>query len=281
MLNFKIKQNTDVFLEKVGGTYSYNFQGTSYEITEESLKLANPRLQQSFGRFVAKNLPRKRKLEVSCFQSEANAKISTGKTFLPTAKEHEGISKFIQVKKELLRIATVEKIVEEKLDMPKVFRALLTEPYSALEHKKKSIETSVNLTLFVDANVAYHNSDFMSDIDVEFHNTLIKAAESIKGVNVFYSNALYNMEFKGNTYTYYTDLYKVLPANLKRKVIVFTQGCGSMGDYKDMPKEAVHFCTGFSLGCNCGCGQIEKARRGKQIMHYGITNIEKLKKLML
>jgi hypothetical protein len=276
MLNFKIERNTDTFLKKVGGSYIYNYKGKDYEITQESLKSMDPGLQQSFGHFTAK---KKCKSDVADYIPKF--KPQQGATHLPPSIRANGTAKVLEVRRELIRLARTEVIVEEKLDMPKVFKALLTEPHTALEHKKKTIEEEINLTLIVDTNVRYHTKDWMSEVDPLFHNTLVEAARGVKGINLFYAEGLYRLSFKGHTYSYYTDLYKNLPPKLKKKVLVFTQGCGSVGDYVDMPENAVHFCTGFAHGRNCGCYQIRKAAIAGQIMHYGVTNVSKLKQITL
>jgi len=278
MLNFKIERNTDAFLKKVGGSYTYNYKGKDYEITQESLKCMDPGLQQSFGHFTAKN-KRKSKSDVPDYIPKFSSQ--RGVNYLPPSVIARGTAKVLEVRRELIRLAKTEVIVQEKLDMPKVFKALLTEPHIALDHKKKTIEEEINLTLIVDTNVGYHRTEYMSDVDPLFHNTLIKAASGVKGINLFYAEALHNLNFKGHSYEYYTDLYKDLPPKLKKKVLVFTQGCGNIGNYVNMPENAVHFCTGFVHGKNCGCSQIVKAATARQVMHYGITNVTKLKQITL
>jgi hypothetical protein len=276
MLNYKIERNTDNFLEKAGGSYTYSYKGKDYEITQESLKSMDPGLQQSFGHFTAK---KKGKSPTPSYIPKMT--LQKGDNYLPPSVKAAGISKVMEVRRELLRLARTEVIVEDKLDMPKVFKALLTEPHTALDYRKKTVEEEINLTLIVDTNVRYHINGHMQEVDRLFHNTLIEAAHGVKGIHVFYAEALHGLHHKGHRYDYYTDLYKDLPTKLKRKVFVFTQGCGHVGHYLEMPKKAVHFCTGFAHHHNCGCPQIEKAAISGQVMHYGVTNVSKLKQITL
>lgn len=279
MINYKIERQTDKFLEKSGGNYSYNYQGKSYEITREFLKDAPKGLQQSFGRFASKQNPPTIQLKPKVVENATAGEKSQAIT--PEKTNVEVFKSYTDVKKELIRLATTEHVVEEILDMPKVFKALLTEPHTALDHKKKTIDTKVNLTLFVDLSVGYHTSDNMYKPDCSLHAKIIFEAKRIKGINLFTGYGLSDMFYKGKHYSYYTELYRDLPAKMKEKVIVFTQGCGSYGDYNDIKPGSIHFCTGFDHGNNCGCDQIYKAERSKQIMHYKICNIPELSKVML
>ncbi len=274
MLNFKIENATDKFLEMVGGQYKqYNYQGTKYDITPEFLETADQRLQQSFGAFAAKQLPRTPVMPKALITPVEIG----GSVYLPPKVFAAKMSEEERIKRQILIWAKNEKIVEEKLNYPRVFQALLTEPHNAFEYKKKTLEEHINLTLFVDMSVGYHTSDYMNGpIDYNLHNTIIKVAEKIKGVNVFARGALHAIPYKNVTHDYWTGVYRALPPAMKKKVIVFSQGCGSVGHYQGIPPKAVSFCTPFEHGRNCGCGQIAKAASAQQIMYYKIRNAKDL-----
>lgn len=271
MLNFKIANAVDKFLELKGGSYSYTFRGEEYNITRESIRTVDTKLQQSFGGFVSRNSNSPRKVQTA---PDPGAKFKT-KIFTPEKVYIRGSKDRVLVRQELLRLATVPKIIEEKLNYPKVFQALLTEPHTAFDHKKKHEETEINLTLFVDHSVGYHRE--IRGCDQGLHDTIISVAKTIKGINVFDSYAIYNTEYKGQIYPYYTDLLKVLPEKMKRKVLVFTQGCGTAENYRGIKEESLTFCTPFSHYENCGCDRIDAAARAKQIMVYSFRTANDFK----
>lgn len=274
MLNFKIENATDKFLEMVGGKWNYKFKGETFEVTPESLSKYSREMQQSFGAFAAKNLSRKPP------RAQFVDELTIGRTYIPRKVESKKLSKVEKVRKELIRLAKTEKIVEEKLNYPKVFQALLTEPHTAFEHKKKTIEEHFNLTLIIDTNVGYMNRGYMGkDVEAGLPATIIEAAKNIKGITVFASGGLHLIEYKHRKYDYYTTLLKDLPKHMTKNVIVFTQGCGGMGHYQGIKPEAVKFVTPFEYGCNCGCEQIKKAANAGQIMYYGINCADKLKEI--
>lgn len=272
-VNYKIDRVATSFLKNTGGSYPYTFKGKQYDITHESLMTLPRELQQSFGHFCAqKNPPRQAKSYMPKLTPPQR-----GWNYIPPVVTTKETAKEALVRKELLRIALTEVPIEEKLNIPKVFRALITEPHTALDQRKITMESKINLTLFVDTNVRYHVQDYMGDVDKSLHSTIIKVAKTIKGITLFAGSALYLMEYKNESQKYFTDIYRVLPLKLKQKVVVFSQGCGNIGDYEGIPKGAVQFCTGFIHGHNCGCEQLKKAAMAKMTMHYGITSVESLK----
>ena len=185
---------------------------------------------------------------------------------------NDQVQREIEIKKHIVRWATTEIIQIGPLNMPKVFKALITEPHTAFEHRKTILETLVNLTIMVDTNVGYFSRNQW------LYNTIVQTASKIKGVNVFHSPGLHGLVHKGVSYDYYPEMIEELPAKMTEKIIVFTQGCGHTDKeqpYKNL-KKPVHFCTCFQINCNCGCDQIAKAERGEQIMHYGIDTVESL-----
>lgn len=273
MLNFKIENASSQFLKILGGKYNYKFRGQSYEITPEFLETAPTELQQSFGAFAAKKLPRQPKIVKAKFVDEP----VTGGTYMPKKIVSKKLTYTEKVRRELIRLAKSEKIIEEKLNYPKVFQALLTEPHTAFDHKKKTVEENLNLTLIVDVAVGYMTKDHMgNETEQGLPHTLIQVAKTLKGVTVFEAHGLHQIKYKDKSYDYYTDLLRVLPKNLTKNVVVYTQGCGGMGHYQNIKPGAVKFVTPFKAGCNCGCGQIRKAAAAEQVMFYGVNCADKL-----
>lgn len=197
-----------------------------------------------------------------------------GRTTNPAKITSNQVVREAEVKKHILRWANTDTIIQGPLDMPKVFKALITEPHTAFDYRKNVMETETNLTLFVDTAVGYHNKDKF------LHNTIINVAKKIKGVNIFSGHALCNIEYKGERMPYYTDIVRALPKKQTRKIIIFTQGCGHTPDdtYKDLTKK-MYFCTCFEPKCTCGCEQIPKAEAAGLNMNYKILSIEDLAKI--
>lgn len=285
MLNFKISRPTDKFFE-VFPEYDYKFKGKTYKMTSEFLRRAPVELQQSFGAFVAKKFPpQPNKVTVvtktKVKQSETTEEPTIGSTYLPQKVEGKKTDRQKDlIIRELKRLAKSETVVEEKLNYPKVFRALLTEPHTALEQKRKTVEEACNLTLILDTNNRYWSRSNMSpEVDCNLIANIIEAAKGIKGITVFATSGLHHLKYKNKHYDYYTDLYQDLPLHLRKNVIVFTQGCGGVGNYNAFRPKLVKFVTPFEHGKNCGCGQIAKAEAAQQIMFYGIDCATKLSKI--
>jgi len=319
MINNRIENAAMNYLSENGGSCKYKFQGKNYKITPKFLKNAPVGLQQSFGNFASKNQPpsngegqgdgkgkpgkpgkgepkdnsdqeddgergdkipdtpkelQESKEEKEGKETKQAINNKGGSTKNPAKINSTEIKRQEEVKKYLLKWANTEIILDGPLNMPKVFKALITEPQTAFDYRKSVIEVETNLTLFVDTAVGYHSKDRF------LHNTIIKTAEKIKGINVFSGHALCNITYKGNVYPYYTDIIKVLPKKMTRKIVVFTQGCGHTADdtYKDINKK-IYFCTCFEPKCTCGCAQIPKAEKAGLIMNYGILSIEDLSKI--
>lgn len=172
--------------------------------------------------------------------------IGTGKD----KTQNDSINSFELIKKEIKKIATTEVKVYEKLDYPRVFKKLLSEPHLAFEEKKVSYETKTELIVFVDRAVGYNGND------KGFHNTLIKACQSIKGVETYDTVRLYDPKSR----CYYSTVLSKMPASKHHiPVLVFSQGCGgtSLESILQIPKNfKVTYVTHFNKDCNCGCNTI-------------------------
>lgn len=307
MLNYKIREHTDKYLEMNGGEHEYTFKGKKQTITQRSLEKSSRELQQSFGNFCAKEnekngggggdgegkpgdkpgkgkgdgkgtptdqpgVPSELKVEDDTKSEEGKQPFKGGSVKRAQRIHNDQVQREFEIKKHILRWATTEIIQIGPLNMPKVFKALITEPHTAFDHRKNVLETKVNLTVMVDTNIGYMERNHW------LYNTIIQTASKVKGVNVFHSPGLHGLVHKGVQYDYYTEMIEELPAKMTEKIIVFTQGCGHSNKdqpYKDL-KKPVHFCTCFKPKCNCGCDQIGKAERGGQNMYYEIDTVESL-----
>lgn len=276
-MNHKVKNTIDQFFQ-TRSDHTYSFKGKDYTINKRNFEELDPKLQQSFTHYASSQIPKKPKKipqpPIRAEKESGKLKISTKFPTVVNVKETKMIK---QVRKEILRIATSEKIVEEKLHYPNAFKALLSQPHTALDQFKKTVESELNLTLFIDTNVYYFRE--ISDAKPSIANTIIKSVKGIKGINVFASDSLYHMEYKGKLYRYYTELLADLPEKMKQKVMVLTQGCGESDfeSYKPL-KEGIIFCTPYLHGDNCGCRQIYKAEQSNKCkMHYNIKDWKSLK----
>ena len=277
-MNHKVKKTIDQFF-KTRREQVYNYKGEDYTINRSNFEELDSKLKQSFTHYASSQIPKRPNQTVQPKMSEQKSgpiKMPTKFPSMLSVKETKMIN---QVRKELIRIATIEKIVEEKLHYPSVFKALLSQPHTALDQFKKTTESELNLTLFIDTNVYYFRE--ISNAKASLPHTIIQAVKGIKGINVFSSGALYDLQYKGKTYRYYTELLADLPEKMKQKVMVLTQGCGE-SDMKlyDPLKKGIIFCTPYYHGGNCGCRQIWKAEKsGKCEMHYDIKDHKSLKNI--
>jgi hypothetical protein len=264
--------------ETIGSeSFTHTYKGKDYKIDRGFEDTLSPELLQSISTRLKNEYPEMQKPKQVKVKSEGpsdkNNKKS-GENKRP-GFDNRSIKKIVAaqiIRNELLRLSKVDAIVEDKLDYPKVFRRLLSEPHMALYETKKIVEEKHHLYLFVDQAVGYNYKD------QGFHNTIIEEAKKIKGIHIFYGNGL-RVEYKGKTDYYWNHLSKIVPKG--KKVLAISQGCG--GTLGDPPKGYdLHFATHFCKGNNCGCNTIFQHEHHKIAkMHYGIDSPEKLKLLKL
>lgn len=185
------------------------------------------------------------------------------------------------IRKEILRIALTEEICEGRLHYPRVFKRLLTEPYRALQEKRKIIDTKLELYIYVDSSVGYNHKDN------GFHNTLFLEASKIKGVKAFNTTRLY-VKNSGNLYYMDHLLKNVKPG---KTVLVFSQGCGGVPDninqnvYSSILKAYnIHYITHFEGNSTCGCNTIPyhsvlKQKGGVKSIIKGVKTAKDLSKI--
>jgi hypothetical protein len=181
------------------------------------------------------------------------------------------------VKKQVLRLSTTTHLFEDKLDYPKVFKALLTEPHNALDYRRKTEEDIIQSIFVIDPAIGYNNND------KGFHKTLITVCKEIKGVDVLELTSL--TDYSSGEY-YLNKLDQIMKKN-KGNIYVFSQGCG--GSPPDVPFDLkkvigtrkLTFCTCFKHGETCGCDIIPSHERLQKVnksmkIYYSIDSYNKL-----
>lgn len=188
------------------------------------------------------------------------------------------------IKRELTRLSEIRTKKKDKLNLPKVFEALLSQPHTALEKKKDKELITRNLVIFVDVSVGYHQQ--IPGCKVSLHNSIIYACKDLPFVDLFYSQGMHNFDWKNNYYAGIGEALKSLDEIYKKKkkkmhkILVFTQGCGNLNhDQYQGYEHLVEFLTPFAQGCNCGCHRIAHARDQGCNMHYSVHDATYLKTL--
>jgi hypothetical protein len=253
-------------LSETGGSFTHRYNGTDYLINPDTVGSLNEKTLQSISTRLRKLYPPppptiKRKKG----GGKAQDKGAPGYDDRMVKKD----TKEILIERELRRIATKEYLVEDKLNYPRVFMKLLSQPHLALEEKRLVPETKTELYLYVDEAVGYNSKDD------GFHHTMVKVAQKIRGIKVFSSRML-----QFNEGYYWQHITKHVPKG--KTVLVFTQGCG--GTYGEPPKGYdIHFCTHFEKNCNCGCGTIRAHEGFGKLFkfHYGLDVPETLQSLVI
>ena len=253
-------------LMETGGRFTHTYKGEEYDISSNTVGLLDEQTLQSVSTRLRKLYPPPPS-KARSVRGKGKAKSNGAPGF--DDRTVEQINKEILIERELKRLSTTEVLVEDKLNYPRVFMKLLSQPHLALEEKRLVPDEKVELYLYVDSSVGYNSRDN------GFHHTMVKVAEKIKGIHVYSSHML---RF-GDKY-YWDHMKKHVPKG--KTVLVFTQGCG--GTEGQPPKGYdIHFCTHFKHGHNCGCSTIRRHEiEGKLFkFHYGLDTPETLKSLVI
>jgi hypothetical protein len=256
---------------------TYKFRGKEVEITPDNFGSLDPKLKQSYSTFLSKQQGSQKRVVGSKKTTNPNKGNETNEENFDNASLVPECNDLYSKKENLIhdflyRVSYHEKILEERLDYPKVFQRLLSQPHLAFEERKKTVESYHDLHLFVDKYTGYNPKDN------GFINSLMKVAKRMKGIKLYEYPSLRDPA----TGKYYAEKVKELPLN--SKILIFSQGCGGIGDYLNY-KHKVHYITHFDKGCNCGCDTIPlherniRERKLNVVMHYGIQNEDHLHKL--
>ena len=254
-------------LVETGGSFTHRYNTEEYIVTPSTVGLLDEKTLQSISTRLRKLYPPPpQPRRTPRGQGKAGSK-EKAPGF--DSREVRKTTKEALIEKELKRIATTEIMVEDKLNYPRVFMKLLSQPHLALEEKRLVPEEKTDLYLYVDQSVGYNGKDD------GFHHTMIQVAKKIKGIHLFSSWML-----RFDDKYYWDHIRKNVPKG--KTVLVFTQGCG--GAYGELPKGYnIHFCTHFKHGENCGCPTIRNHEDYGKLFkfHYGIDVPEKLKSLVI
>ena len=253
-------------LAETGGSFTHKYNGHEYTVQPDTLGLLDEKTLQSLSTRLRKMYPPEFKpVRRSISKGKADASGSPGfddRTVKKTNKE-------ILIENELKRLSTTEVLVEDKLNYPRVFMKLLSQPHLALEEKRLVPEDKTELYLYVDESVGYNGKDN------GFHHTMVNVAKKIKGIHVYSSWML-----RFDEGYYWDHMKKHVPVG--KTVLVFTQGCG--GTIGIPPRGYnIHFCTHFEHGANCGCSTIRQHEDYGKLFkfHYGLDTPETLKSLSI
>ena len=255
---------------------SYTYQGNKVEITPENFESLDPRIKQSYSTYLAKKYPSPKKPVLTQGpgedpKSKTDESDEKGKSWVDERNSHRSPKENF-IRQQLIRLATVERIVEDKLHYPRVFQRLLSQPHLAFEEKKKVYDTKMNLHVFVDKCTGYNWKD------KGFMNSLYNVGSTIKGITMYDCPGL-----RPEGHKYYTEIVKTLP--IDSRIIVFSQGCGGVQARLDYP-HTVRYVTHFCKGDDCGCDTIQTHQEmasegGKITFNYGIVNELDLHKVVL
>lgn len=303
MTHFRQERVIDYhFAQEEGEAFTHTFKGKEYEITPENYKSLKSDLIQSVSTRLAKKYGSSYKTTISSGKSKGEVETNEegegeyefdeagpNKAQGRDTKQKSGVtSDLLIVRNELKRLSLSEKIVEEKLNYPKVFERLLSQPHLALDERKKSVEDHHELYIFVDTAASYMRGHH------ELHNAIITEGSKLKGVKVFHGTMVRNLMLapqnspathKESSVYYWSVLKHLVPKG--RRVLVFTQGCGGVnGRYPKEMGYKLNFCTPFAHGSTCGCNTIpehfELSKKDKLVrMNYGIFKAKDLRKIEL
>lgn len=278
MPHYRQQELFDKHYESIGSnSFTHNYKGKEYNISSDTIKDLSPEVLQSVSTRLAKEHSSKKPkpIPVPTPSSKTSKPNSRGRGTDQT--KSVGDSNRALIRKELLRLSSVEFPIEDKLHYPRVFKKLLSEPHLALYEKKITIETKHELYLFVDETVGYNRKDN------GFHDMLIEEAKKIKGIKVFHGPRLLMGSkgiFDGASYQYYWHhIPKLVPKG--KTILAISQGCGGT---QGIPPKGYnfHFATHFCKGQDCGCDGIHNHEGLKHIkVHYELDTPEKLKSLVL
>lgn len=252
-------------LKETDGSFTHKYDGKEYTITPDTVKQLDEKTLQSLSTRLRKLYPPP-PIPIKPRRGKGKA---SGNQKAPGFDDREvkRTEEEILIERELKRLATTEVMVEDKLNYPRVFMKLLSQPHLALEEKRLVPDEKTELYLYVDASVGYNPKDN------GFHYTMVKVAEKIKGIHVFSD---WMLRFDGEYY--WEHMKKHVPKG--KTVLVFTQGCGGANGIP--PKGYnIHFCTHFEHGGNCGCSTIRQHEEYGKLFkfHYGLDTPKTLKSL--
>lgn len=268
MIHFRQDPLINKHLETTGGSFTHVYKGKEFTVTKDTVGDFDRQLLQSLATRLRRQYPPQSKVKLRSSGIATNQEKNEG----TDDRVNKSITTEKLIETELRRLATVEQMVEDRLNYPRVFRRLISQPHLAFEERKLVPETKTELYMYVDLSTGYNSEDN------GFHYTMVNVAKKIKGITIF---AAERLDFNGDYY--WSHVAKNVPPG--KKVLVFTQGCGGTRDedVNLLKTHEVHFCTHFVKGDNCGCSTIAKHEQSgfPFHFHYGLDTPKTLKSLVI
>jgi hypothetical protein len=237
------------------GDIDYTFKnGTTKTINKSNYTSLTKGEQQAVAKFISKKdgKPSESKL----------AAAKGGRTFQPESKE---ILKDKDDKKIMEFIKKFQPVVtayEEKLHIPKVFAALLSQPHTAFDQVRKyEYENKGKILLIVDIYSGYWSCE---GANPRMHAALVNFTSKDKTVH----HLVVDGETIKGDYIY--DKPKLLETY--DKILFISQGCGGSAPVPKHIAQKTTFITIFKEGCDCGCDRIHAHERAGCDVRYSVRD---------
>jgi hypothetical protein len=238
------------------GSVEYTFKnGVTKTIDKSNYTTLTKGEQQAVAKFLGKQNPK----PPNSKKSESD---KGGQTFNPAdleilkKKNDQMVMKFIK------NFQPVTVGYEEKLHIPKVFAALLSQPHTAFEQVRKyEYENKGKILLIVDKYSAFWPRE---KANPEMHAALVNFTSKDKNVHhVVVSGE--DLE-SGPMYKNPKFLGKY------DKLLFISQGCGTSYAIPKNIAKKMTFITIFEKGCNCGCSRIRQHELDGCDVRYSIKD---------
>lgn len=237
---------------------AYQFSnGDKVTVTADNVRSLSTQQLQAVARFILKE-QRRSKAETAIEQKG-------GSTREPVAGDRDSTKRFELVKQFIRNVQPEKQFQEERLHIPKVFQALMTQPHTAFDQTIKKPETiKAKLLILVDAYTGYFRDE---NADTSIVTSLICYPVKDKTVAI----KTLSGERLQNRYMY--DDKKIVKEHEKfDKILYFSQGCGTSFDVPKTLAKKTTFFTIFNEGCDCGCDRIHAHERAGCKMYYGVRS---------
>jgi hypothetical protein len=241
-------------LSKGGVEYTFK-NGVTKTIDKSNYTTLTKGEQQAVAKFLAKKNPKPLNTQETKL-SKGGQTFNPNKSKILKEKNDQMVMKFIK------NFQPVTVGYEEKLHIPKVFAALLSQPHTAFDQVRKyEYENKGKILLIVDEYSAYWSDEHANE---SMHAALVNFTSKDKNVH----HLVVSGEFAkmGSIYQNpkFLDKYD--------KVLFVSQGCGSSHAIPKNIAKKMTFITIFEKGCNCGCSRISQHERDGCDVRYSIKD---------
>ena len=155
MIHFRQDPLITKHFAETGGSFTHTYKGIEYNITPNIVGALNKELVQSISTRLRKLYPPPPPPMKMGRKGKANDAGAPGHD----DRKVEVITDEMIIQREIKRLATTEVMVEDKLNYPRVFMKLLSQPHLALEERRMIPEEKVELYMYVDESVGYNDND--------------------------------------------------------------------------------------------------------------------------